>query len=49
MKHFISDKKYFAINDPIPFKIFSKVIDFQLKNPQIITRTIKGMLEGGET
>lgn len=35
MKHFISDKKYFAINDSIPFKIFSKVIDFQLKNPQI--------------
>lgn len=35
MKHFISDKKYFAINDTIPFKIFSKVIDFQLKNPQI--------------
>lgn len=35
MKHFISDKKYFAIDEPLPFTIFSKVIDFQLKKPQI--------------
>lgn len=35
MKDYVADDNFISINSNIPFRIFSKVIDFQLKCPDI--------------